>query len=184
MSSPAKPPPPHPDSSRRLLIALSAVVVLLTIGGALSFIRYAQRHRPNRDLVAIAPFDIFVNGLEAWRVELARGMTNALNAAPPPAAVPQDVVRERWRGQDRATVAAVELARRTSAGAAIYGRIDPVAARNDSVRVQVVVAEAGSGRVLFLIDRRWPMSDAPGLARALAEQVRRQFPRDTLSPRD
>jgi hypothetical protein len=177
-------PPHNPVSSRRLLIALSAIAALLTMGGALSFIRYAQRHRPDPRLVAIAPFDIFVSGLEPWRVQLARGLTDGLNAAPPPAAVSQDVVRERWRGQDRPTVAAVELARRTSAGAAIYGRVDPIAERNDSVRVQVVVAEAGSGRVLFLIDRRWPPADPDGLARALTEQVRRQFPRDTLSPRD
>jgi len=184
MTASPSPPPATADSSRRLLIAMSAIVVLLMIGGALSFIRYAQRHRPDRALVAVAPFDIFVDGLEPWRVQLARGVTDALNAAPPPAAVPQEVVKERWRGQDRPTVAAVELARRTSAGAAIYGRIDPVADRNDSVRAQLVVAEAGTGRVLFLIDRRWPRSDADGLARALAEQVRHQFPRDTLSPRE
>ena len=173
------PPHPHPDSSRRLLIALTAIVVLLTIAGALSFLRYAQRHRPDPRLVAVAPFDIFVGGLEEWRVRLAEGVTAQLNAAPPLAAVPQAVVRERWRGQEQPTVAAVELARRTSAGAALYGRIDPLAGRSDSVRVQAVVAEAGSGRILLLIDRRWPPSDVEGLARALAEQVRHDFPRDT-----
>src|SRR3989442_13377187 len=47
----------------------------LTIAGAVSFVRYARRHRPDPQLTAGAPFDIFVPGLEPRRVRLAEGLT-------------------------------------------------------------------------------------------------------------
>src|SRR6266508_6097708 len=102
-------------TSKRWLIGLSALVVMLTVAGAVSFVRYARRHRPDPQLAAIAPFDIFVPGLEPWRVRLAVGLTKQLDSLPPLAAVSQDVVRERWRGQARPELAALELARGTSA---------------------------------------------------------------------
>jgi len=60
---------------------------MLTIAGAVSFARYVQRHRPDPQLAAVAPFDIFVTGLERWRVRLAQGLTAQLDSLPPPAAV-------------------------------------------------------------------------------------------------
>ncbi len=114
-------------TSKRWLILLSALVVMLTVAGAVSFVFYARRHAPNPRLAAVAPFDIFVPGLEPWRVRLAEGLTAQLDSVPPLAAVPQAVVRERWRGQSRPELAAIDLARRTSAGLAVYGRLDPMA---------------------------------------------------------
>src|SRR2546427_4859441 len=70
---------------------------MLTITGAVSFVRYAQRHRANPWLAAVAPFDIYVPGLEAWRVRLAEELTAQLDSMKPLDAVSQDVVRERWR---------------------------------------------------------------------------------------
>jgi len=162
-------------SSRQWLVRLTVLIVLLTIAGAVSFVRYARRHRPDPLLFAVAPFDIFVAGLEPWRVRLAEGVTDQLRARPPLSAVPQAVVRERWRGQSRPTVAAIELARRTSAGMAVYGRLDPITDRSDSVRIQMVVVEAGTGRVLMSIDRPWPVKGLDTLSRALAEQVRQDY---------
>jgi len=152
---------------------------MLTIAGAVSFVRYAQRHRANPWLVAVAPFDINVPGLEAWRVRLAEELTAQLDSMKPLDAVSQDVVRERWRGQSRPELAAVELARRTSAGVAIYGRVDPLARARDSVRVQLIVVDAGTGQLLIAIDQPWPMQRA-SLARALAERVSQnyRYPRD------
>jgi hypothetical protein len=152
---------------------------MLTIAGAVSFVRYAQRHRANPWLVAVAPFDIYVPGLEAWRVGLAEELTVQLDSMKPLDAVSQDVVRERWRGQSRPELAAVELARRTSAGVAIYGRVDPLARARDSVRVQLIVVDAGTGQLLIAIDQPWPMQRA-SLARALAERVSQnyRYPRD------
>lgn len=158
---------------------MSALVLLLMIGGAVSFVRYARTHAPDPQLVAVAPFDIFVGepGLEPWRVRLAAVVTEDLTAGGRPTAVPQAVVRERWRGASRPEVAAVELARRTSAGAAIYGRIDPLANRNDSVRAQVIVADAGTGLILYTIVEHWPKADVDALGHVLAERIRQQFPK-------
>jgi len=166
-------------TSKRWLVGLSALVVMLTIAGAVSFVRYAQRHRANPWLAAVAPFDIYVPGLEAWRVRLAEELTAQLDSMKPLDAVSQDVVRERWRGQSRPELAAVELARRTSAGVAIYGRVDPLARARDSVRVQLIVVDAGTGQLLIAIDQAWPMQRA-SLARALAERVSQnyRYPRD------
>jgi len=162
-------------SSRQWLVRLSVLVVLLVIAGAVSFVRYARQHRPDPHLFAVAPFDIFVTGLEPWRVRLAEGLTEQLRAKPPLSAVPQAVVRERWRGQSRPTIAAIDLARHTSAGRAVYGRLDPIANRSDSIRVQMIVVEAGTGRVLMSIDRPWPVTGLDTLARALAEHVRQDY---------
>jgi hypothetical protein len=168
---------PRTIASRRLLLAFAVLVVLLTIGGAVSFVRYARRHAPNPQLVVVAPFDIFVPGgrLDAWRVRLAEALTEQLSATPPLSAVPQDVVRERWHAAQRPEIAAVELARRTSAGVAIYGRVDPIDQNPDSVRASIIVADAGSGRVLFGILLRWPARDADSLARTIAEHVRHNY---------
>ncbi|HZE94212.1 MAG TPA: hypothetical protein VEZ49_05845 [Gemmatimonadales bacterium] len=162
-------------TSKRLLILFSALVVTLMVAGAVSFIFYARRHAPNPQLVAVAPFDIFVPGLEPWRVRLAEGLTAELDSVPPLAAVPQAVVRERWRGQSRPELAAIDLARRTSAGLAIYGRLDPLPNHDDSVRVQLITVEAGSGRVAVTVDRSWPVAALAALPRALADQVRRNY---------
>jgi hypothetical protein len=162
-------------SSRQWLVRLSVLVVLLTVAGAVSFVRYAGRHRPDPQLFAVAPFDIFVAGLEPWRVRLAEGLTEQLGAVPPLKAVPQAVVRERWRGQSRAEIAALDLARRTSAGMAVYGRLDPIAAQRDSVRIQMIVVEAGTGRVVIGIDQSWARAQLEVLPRRLADQVRQNY---------
>ncbi|HYU29897.1 MAG TPA: hypothetical protein VEK83_12775 [Gemmatimonadales bacterium] len=170
-------------TSKRWLILLSALVVMLTVAGAVSFVFYARRHAPNPRLAAVAPFDIFVPGLEPWRVRLAEGLTAQLDSVPPLAAVPQAVVRERWRGQSRPELAAIDLARRTSAGLAVYGRLDPMATNGggggggggDSVRVRLIAVEAGSGRVAVTVDRRWPVADLAALPRALADEVRHNY---------
>lgn len=162
---------------RRLLVFFSIVVVMLMIVGAVSFVRYARRNAPNPRLVVVAPFDIFVADLEHWRVQLAEAVTEQLSTTPPLTAVPQAVVRERWRGAERPEIAAVELARRTSAAVAIYGRLDSLSGvpPRDSVRVQVIAIDASSGRVLFGLIRHWRAADLAGIAPVLAQQIRQNY---------
>ena len=162
-------------SSKRILVFLSALVVMSTIAGGVSFVRYARRHALNPRVAAIAPFDIFVSGLEPWRVRLAVGLTTQLDSMPPLAAISQDVVRERWSGQMSPELAALDLARKTSAGLAIYGRLDPMVTTRDSVRVQMIGVDAGTGRVVVRADRSWAVANLDALARALAEQVRANY---------
>jgi len=162
---------------RRLLIALGSLVLVLMVGGAVSFVRYARRHAPQPGLVAVAPFDIFAagRGLDRWRVGLAVALTERLNV-PPLAAVPQAVVAETWRGTPRPEIAAVELARQTSAGLAVYGRVDSLPGKPDSIRVSLLVIDATTTRVLFGVLVRWPAADLEGLAGRLAEHVRHNHP--------
>jgi len=108
-------------------------------------------------------------------VRLAEQLTEQLGTVPPLQAVSQAVVRERWRGQSRPELAALDLARSTSAGLAVYGRVDPLAGRNDSVRIQMIVVDAGGGRVLVHLDRPWAVAGLDSLARALADAVRQDY---------
>jgi hypothetical protein len=162
--------------TRRLLLALGGLIVLLMAAGAVSFVRYARSHAPDPKLVAVAPIDIFAPGdeLARWRVRLAQALTERLSVTPL-AAVPQTVVAQTWRAAERPEIAAVELARRTGAAVAIYARVDPIEP-GDSVRVNLIAADAVTTRILFGVVLRWPSADPDGLAAQLAEHVRHNHP--------
>jgi hypothetical protein len=160
---------------RRLLIGLGSLVLILMVGGAVSFVRYARSHAPQAGLVAVAPFDIFAVGLDRWRVGLATALTDRLNVAPL-AAVPQTVVAATWRSAPTPEISAVELARQTGAGLAVYGRVDSLPGRTDSVRVSLLGIDATTTKVLFGVLVRWPAADPNGLAAQLAEHVRHNHP--------
>jgi hypothetical protein len=161
-------------SSRRLLIALSGLVVALMGVGAVSFVRYVRRNAPNPRLIAVAPVDIFVQGLDAWRVGLADALTRRLDTLTEVDAVPQARVAQTWGSAPRPEISAVELARRTSAGLAVYARVDSLGA--DSVKVSLIAIDAATTKVLFGVVLHWPAADPGGLAGALAEHVRHNHP--------
>ena len=162
---------------RRLLIALGSLVLILMVGGAVSFVRYARSHAPQPGLVVVAPFDIFAAGLDRWRVGLATALTERLNAPPAQlAAVPQTVVAATWRSAPTPEIAAVELARQTGAGVAVYARVDSLPGNPDSIRVSLVAIDATTTKVLFGVLTRWPTADPDGLATHLAEHVRHNHP--------
>ena len=172
--------PPH-----RLLIGLGSLVLILMVGGAISFVQYARRHAPNPGLVAVAPFDIFAGqggGLDRWRVGLAEALTERLNAAPL-SAVPQTVVAATWRSAPTPEISAVELARQTGAGVAVYARVDSLPGAVDSVRVSLLAIDATTTKVLFGVLVRWPAADPEGLAARLAEHVRHNHPVKSTFPR-
>lgn len=126
-------------SSGKLLVGLIAVAIALGIAGAMSFLGYATRAAPDAHRFAVAPFELYVAGLDSWRLQVAGGLTRGLHQMPGWTAVPEALVAERWQGKDRPEVAAVEMARRTAAGLAIYGRVDSLGA--DSVRVHVSIID-------------------------------------------
>jgi len=169
---------PHSDRvpPRRLLIGLGSLVLILMVGGAVSFVRYARTHAPNPRLVAVAPFDIFAKPeLDRWRVGLATALTERLNAVPL-AAVPQTVVAATWRSAPSPEISAVELARQTGAGLAVYARVDSLPGKADSIRVSLIAIDATTAKVLFGVLLRWPAADPEGLAQSLAEHVRHNHP--------
>jgi len=159
-------------SSPRLLLALVAVAIALTIAGAMSFVRYTRRAAPEAHRIVVAPFDIFATGIDGWRVQLARGLTDRIPAAMAGwTTVPQEVVAQRWKGQDRAEAAAVELARRTQAGIAVYGRVDSLG--TDSVRVHVLLIDVTttivSNTIVVNLERRSSDAVADTVAARIAD---------------
>jgi hypothetical protein len=70
----------------------------------------------------------------------------------------------------------VELARQTGAGLAVYGRVDSLPGRPDSVRVSLLGIDATTTKVLFGVLVRWPATDPDGLAAHLAEHIRHNHP--------
>jgi hypothetical protein len=170
------PPPRVPP--RRLIIGFGSLVLILMVGGAVSFVRYARTHAPNPALVAVAPFDIFVgqsSPLGRWRVGVATALTDRLSGAPL-AAVPQTVVAATWRSAPTPEISAVELARQTGAGLAVYARVDSLPGNPDSIRVSLLAIDATTAKVLFGVLLRWPAADPDGLAAQLAEHVRHNHP--------
>jgi hypothetical protein len=97
----------------------------------------------------VAPFDVMVErpGLAAARVGLAERLTRAFDASGSHTAVPQAAVAAQWRARATPFIAAIELARRTGAGLAVYGRVD--SATGDSLWVRAAVLDSRSGRGLF-----------------------------------
>jgi hypothetical protein len=156
-------------SNTRILVALIAVAVIGAAAGAITFIRFSARNAPDATRLAVAPFDIFVTGLDAWRVSLAERVTQRLDADPAWTAVPQPVVAQRWRGQERPEIAALELARRTAAGLAVYGRVDSLGA--DSVRVNTLLIDALSTRPVFGVVLRMARHDSAAVADSLAGHI-------------
>ena len=68
-------------------------------------------------------------------------LTQQLNAAPF-AAIPQTVVAATWRSAPSPEISAVELARQTGAGLAVYARVDSLPGKPDSVRVSLLAIDA------------------------------------------
>src|SRR5947207_13845557 len=112
-------------TSRRWLIGLASLVVMLMIAGAVSFVRYARLHALQPPLVAVAPFDILVAGLEPGRVGLAQELTARLDSTPALTAAWQHVVRLARRGQRGAALAALDPPPRHRAGGGLHGSRDP-----------------------------------------------------------
>ena len=156
-------------SSQRWLFVLVSIAVALTIAGAVSFVGYTSRAAPDARKVAVAPFDLFVSGLDPWRVQLAHRVTDRIAAEPGWSAVPQALVAQRWRGQDRAEASAVELARRTQAGIAIYGRVDSVSV--DSVRLHVLLVDVMSTVVRQTVEVRTTRTGLDAAADSLGARI-------------
>lgn len=165
--------------SRRAIVGVVLGAALAaTATGAWLFRRYGTRAMPDPRRLAVAPFDVFVPGLERWRVGLARALTERLET-PDLRVVPQDVVARTWRGQTQPAVAAVELARQTGAGLAVYGRIDPApggrGGARDSLRVRLVVLDATAATLLFESEIRGSLGSLDATADSLAAVIRRKL---------
>lgn len=141
--------PKRSFTPRQIVLALLGIAVGMAVAGALLFFRYATANVPDPGRLAVAPFDVMVErpGLSGARVGLAEDLTRAFAASGSHTAVPQAEVARVWRARATPFIAAIELARQTGAGLAVYGRVDP--GPGDSLWVRAAVLDSRSARGLF-----------------------------------
>jgi eukaryotic-like serine/threonine-protein kinase len=131
---------------RRILLAvtgaLAAVAVLL---GLYRGLLRAPEVTLDRNLLAIAPFDVLDPSLQLWREGLGDILSRSLDDAGPLRTVSPTVALRRWQGRaDRASAEA--LGRRTGAGLVVFGSVVPKGRDSVTLRAGVLDAMNGSGQ--------------------------------------
>ena len=143
--APAEPAPAarHPAFRRRILLAAAgALVAVAVLLGLYRGLRRAPEVTLDRNLLAIAPFDVLDPSLQLWREGLGDILSRSLDAAGPLRTVSPTVALRRWEGRaDRASAEA--LGRRTGAGLVVFGTVVPKG--RDSVTLRAGVLDAVSG---------------------------------------
>jgi tetratricopeptide (TPR) repeat protein len=128
---------------------LAAAGALVAVAGLLGLNR-ALRRAPevalDRNLLAIAPFDVLDPSLQLWREGLADILSRSLEAAGPLRTVSPSVALRRWEG--RADPASAEaLGRGTGAGLVVFGTVVPKGRDSVTLRAGVWEAVGGSGQM-------------------------------------
>jgi eukaryotic-like serine/threonine-protein kinase len=133
----------HPAFRRRILLAAAgALVAVAVLLGLYRGLRRAPDVPLDRNLLAIAPFDVLDPSLQLWREGLGDILSRSLDAAGPLRTVSPTVALRRWEGRaDRASAEA--LGRRTGAGLVVFGTVVPKG--RDSVTLRAGVLDAVSG---------------------------------------
>lgn len=147
-------------SSRQILITFSSAAVFMAVLGAVLFWRYSATAVSDPRRIAVAPFDIpdSAGAQLSWRVGLANGLTERLAAGGQFTTVPQTQVADVWGARATPIIAALELARRTAAGLALYGRVDREA--TDTLVLRAAIIDANSTVGLFEVAIRVPPTTA------------------------
>ena len=133
----------RPAFGRRILLAAAgALVAVAILLGLYRGLRRAPEVTLDRNLLAIAPFDVLDPSLQLWREGLGDILSRSLDAAGPLRTVSPTVALRRWEGRaDRASAEA--LGRRTGAGLVVFGTVVPKG--RDSVTLRAGVLDAVSG---------------------------------------
>ena len=159
-------------SRRRLLVGAVAFLAAAALGlGAL--LRY-QGSAPslNDHLVAVAPFEVLVPGLAAWRDEMVGVLSRDLDGVVSLHTVPPTTVLGRWQG--RADLpGALALGRRTGARLVVYGGV--FRSGSDSVRVSATVLDVARERPLRELDVRGAVAQMDHLVDSLAIGLLREL---------
>ncbi len=103
----------------------------------------------DRDLVAVAPFDVEAPSLAIWKEGLVDVLSRGLDGAGPIRAVPASQVIHRWRGRADPQ-SARELGRATGARVVIFGGL---LAAGDSARATLSMLDVATGRTIADIQR-------------------------------
>ncbi|MEO6055844.1 MAG: protein kinase [Gemmatimonadales bacterium] len=136
----------HPAFRRRVrLAAAGALVAVAVLLGLYRGLRRAPEVALDRNLLAIAPFDVLDPSLQLWREGLGDILSRSLDAAGPLRTVSPTVALRRWEGRaDRASAEA--LGRRTGAGLVVFGTVVPKGPDSVTLRAGVLDAVSGSGQ--------------------------------------
>jgi hypothetical protein len=128
----------------------------MAVIGAVLFFRYGAAAAGDPRRIAVAPFDIpdSAGAQLPWRVGLARGLTDRLGSLGRFVMVPQAEVANVWRARATPIIAALELARRTAAGVALYGRVERE--DTDSLVLRAAVIDANTAVGVFEVAARVP----------------------------
>lgn len=180
-------------SSRQILGVLVGVAVVMAVIGAIRFWRYTEAIAGDPHRIAVAPFDLpdSAGVILPWRVGLAAGLTDRLSGGGGGfTTVPQAQIAQLWAARPTPIIAAVELARRTAAGLALYGRVDREPSDTLILRAAVINANTAAG--VFEVAIRVPPSTdlahatdtlAAVLLARLEESAATPTTRDTLADR-
>jgi eukaryotic-like serine/threonine-protein kinase len=161
-------------SRRGLLVGTLALLAAAALGlGAL--LRY-QGSAPTLDeqLVAVAPFEVMVPGLAAWREQLVEVLSRDLDGVGSVHVVPPTTVLSRWRGKADLP-GAMALGRRTGARRVVYGGV--FRSGSDSVRLAATVLDVARGRPVRELDVRGPAAQMDHLVDSVAVGLLRELGR-------
>ncbi len=136
----------RPAFRRRILLAAAgALVAVAVLLGLYRGLRRAPEVALDRNLLAIAPFDVLDPSLQLWREGLGDILSRTLDAAGPLRTVSPTVALRRWEGRaDRASAEA--LGRRTGAGLVVFGTVVPKGRDSVTLRAGVLDAVSGTGQ--------------------------------------
>jgi serine/threonine-protein kinase len=157
---------------RTAFLGLAAVLV----GVASQFVpRRAARPALDPDLVAVAPFDVFIPELELWREGLMDILSRSLDGAGPLRTVSPTIVMRGWAGRaDPAS--ASELGTRTRARLVLFGQL--LGFRGDSARLTATLFDVATGApIMPEIELRELAANADRLADSLTVTLLRELSR-------
>ena len=141
-------PPPggaRPRRPRVSRLTAGLVAGLVALAAAALWVRQRAGTALDGNLVAVAPFDVLVPGLELWREGLVDVLSRDLDGAGPLRTVAPTIVVRRWHGRADAPSAAA-LGRATGARLTVFGQV--LGAGGDSVRVSATLYDLLAGRAL------------------------------------
>ena len=157
-------------SKRRWWLAVATLgLVVGAVAGAVAIFPRAKASRSlDRNLVAVAPFNVLDPKLELWREGLVDLLSRSLDGAGTLRTVPPSVVIKGWSGRADQPSAA-EVGRRLGASLAVYGSL--VGAGPDSVRLTATLLDVEAGRAVAEIELRNAVDRMDHLVDSLAVKL-------------
>jgi serine/threonine-protein kinase len=105
----------------------------------------------DRNVLAVAPFDVFDPRLQLWREGLVDILSRNFDGAGSIRSVPPSMVIQRWSGRADAPSAS-RLGHATGAGLVLFGSL--VGSGKDSVRVAATLFDLTTGKAVAQVERR------------------------------